>query len=179
MSLLGELTLFLGLQLQQATNGIFLSQEKYLKKILRKYGMEECKPVSTPMITGCNLSSNDDSPTVNQLEYRSMIGSLLYLTGTRPDIMHAVGIVGRFQANPKESHLQAMKRIFKYLQGTQDFGVWYPKNVDLILHAYTDADWAGNVDDWKITSGGAFYMGPQLVSWLNKKQSSISLSTAK
>ena len=108
-----------------------------------------------------------------------MIGSLLYLTGTRPDIMHAVGIVGRFQDNPKESHLQAVKRIFKYMQGTQDFGLWYPKNADLTLHAYTDADWAGNVDDRKSTSGGAFYMGPQLVSWFSKKQSSIALSTAK
>ena len=94
MSLLGELTFFLGLQVQQATDGIFLSQEKYLKQILKKYGMEDCKPVSTPMITRFNLSSNDDSPTVNQPEYRSMIGSLLYLTGTRPDIMHAVGIFG-------------------------------------------------------------------------------------
>jgi len=105
MSLLGELTFFLGLQVQQATNGVFLSQAKYLKKMLKKYGMEDCKPVSTPMITRCNLSSHDDSPMVNQPEYRSMIVSLLYLTGTRPDIMHANGIVGRFQANPKESHL--------------------------------------------------------------------------
>ena len=105
MSLLGELTFFLGLQVQQATDGIFLSQEKYLKKILKKYGMEDCKPVSTPMIIGCNLSSHDDSSTMNQSEYKSMIGSLLYLTGTRPDIMHVVGIVGRFQDNPKESHL--------------------------------------------------------------------------
>ena len=99
------------------------------------------------MIIGCNLNSYDDSPMVNQPEYRSMIRSLLYLIGTRPDIMHAVGIFGRFQANPKESHLQAVKRIFKYLQGTQDFGLWYPKNADLTLHAYIDADWAGNVDD--------------------------------
>ena len=74
-----------------------------------------------------------------------MIGSLLYITGTRPDIMHAVGIVGRFQANPKESYLQAVEIIFKYIQGTQDFGLWYPKNFDLTLHAYTDADWAGNM----------------------------------
>eukprot|EP00253_Pinus_taeda_P014163 PITA_14163 len=91
---------------------------------------------------GCSLSSNDESPTVNQPAYRSMIGSLLYLTGTKLDIMHAVGIVGRFQANPKESHLQAVKRIFKYLQGTQDFCLWYPKDTYITLHAYTDADWA-------------------------------------
>ena len=133
--------------MQQATYGIFLSQAKYLKKILKKYGMEDCKPMSTPMVIGCNLSSHDDSPMVNERECRSMIGSMLYLTGTRTNIMHAVGIVGRFQANPKESHLQAVKIIFKYLQGTQDIGLWYPKNDDLTLHAYIDADWAGNDDD--------------------------------
>eukprot|EP00253_Pinus_taeda_P004170 PITA_04170 len=115
MSLLGELTYFLGLQVQQNKDGIFLSQTKYLKKILKKYGMEDSKPLCTPTVTGCNLSANDESAVVHQPTYRSMVGSLLYLTSTRPDIMHAVGIVGRFQANPKETHLQAVKRIFKYL----------------------------------------------------------------
>ena len=123
MSLLGELTYFLGLQVQQNKDGIFLSQTKYLKQILTKYGMEDSKPVCTPMVAGCSLSSNDESTAVHQPTYRSMIGSLLYLIGTRSDIMHAVGIVGRFQANPKESHLQAVKRIFKYLQGTHNFGL--------------------------------------------------------
>jgi len=141
--------------------------------------MEDSKPICTPMVTGCSVSSNDELPTVNRPAYRSMIGSMLYLTGTRTDIMHAIGIVGRFQANPKESHLQAVKRIFKYLQGTQDFGLWYPKDTDLTLHAYTDADWAGNVDDPKSTSGGAFYMGSQLVPWFSNKQSSIALSTTE
>eukprot|EP00253_Pinus_taeda_P021120 PITA_21120 len=111
--------------------------------------MEDAKPVCTPMVTGCSLGANDDSAAVHQPTYRSMIGSLLYLTGTRPDIMHAVGIVGRFQANPKETDLQAVKRIFKYLQGTQNYGLWYPRDTDLTLHAYTDADWAGSVDDRK------------------------------
>ena len=111
------------------------------------------------MVIGCSLSSNEESPTLNQPAYRSMIGSLLYLTGTWSDIMHAVGIVGMFQANPKESHLLSVKRIFKYLQGTQGFGLWYPKDTDLTLHAYTDANWVGNVDDQKSSSGGAFYMG--------------------
>eukprot|EP00253_Pinus_taeda_P034719 PITA_34719 len=128
---------------------------------------------------GCSLSSNDESVAVHQPTYRPMIGNLLYLTGTRPNIMHAEGIVGRFQENPKESHLQAVKIIFKYLQGTQDFGLWYPRDTDLSLHAYTDADWAGSVDDRKSTSGGAFYMGSRLVSWFIKKQSSIALSTAE
>eukprot|EP00253_Pinus_taeda_P034705 PITA_34705 len=177
MSLLAELTYFLVLQVQQTKDGIFLSQTKYLKNILKKYEMEYSKPVCTPIVTGCSLRSNDDSLAVNQPEYRSMIGSLLYLIGTRPDIMHVVGIVGRFQANPEESHLQVVKRIFKYIQGTQDFSLWYPKDTDITHHAYTDVNWAGNVDDRKRISGGACYMGSQLVSWFNKKESSIALST--
>eukprot|EP00253_Pinus_taeda_P025441 PITA_25441 len=179
MSLLGELTYFLGLQIQQKEEGIFLSQTKYLKQILKKYGMEDAKPVFTPMVTGCSLSANDESVAVHQPTYRSMIGSLTYLTGTRPDIMHAVGIVGRFQANPKETHLQAVRRIFKYLQGTENYGLWYPRDTDLTLYAYTDADWAGSMDDRKSTSGGAFFMGSRLLSWFSKKQSSIALSTAE
>eukprot|EP00253_Pinus_taeda_P031716 PITA_31716 len=149
MSLLGELTYFLGLQVQQNKNGIFLSQTKYLKQILKNYGMEDSKLVCTPMVTRCSLISNDQSAAVHQPTYRSMIGNLLYLTGTRLDIMQAVGIVGRFQANPKETRLQAVKSIFKYLQGTQNFGLWYPRNADLTLHAYTDANWVGSVDDKK------------------------------
>jgi len=179
MSLLGELTYFLSLQVQQNNDVIFLSQTKYLKQILKKYGMEDSKLLCTPMVTGCCLSSNDESTTVHQPTYRSMIGSLLFLTGTRPDIMHAVGIVERFQENPKESHLQLVKRIFKYLQGTQNFGLWYPRDTNLTLHAYTYADWVGSVDDRKSTSGGAFYMGSMLVSWFSKKQSLIALSTAE
>eukprot|EP00253_Pinus_taeda_P021985 PITA_21985 len=105
MSFLGELTYFLGLQIQRNKGGIFLSQTKYLKQILKKYGMEDSKPVCTPMVTGCSLSANDESTAVHEPTYRSMIRSLLYLTGTWPYIMHAVGMVGRFQANPKETHL--------------------------------------------------------------------------
>jgi len=93
--------------------------------------------------------------------------------------MHARGIVGRFQENPKESHLHVVKRIFKYLQGTQDFSLWYPKDIDLTFHAYIDVDWARNVDNKKSTSGGAFYMGSQLVSFFIKKQILIALYTVE
>eukprot|EP00253_Pinus_taeda_P031300 PITA_31300 len=179
MSLLGELTYFLGVQIRQNEGGIFLCQTKYLKQILKKYGMEYAKLVCTPMVTGCNLSTNDKSVGVHQPTYKSMIGSLIYLRGTRLDIMHAVGIIGRFQANPKETHLQAVKRIFKYLQGTKNYGLWYPRDTDLTLHAYTEADWAESMDDRKSTSGGAFFMGSRLISWFCKKQSSIALSTVE
>jgi len=106
-----------------------------------------------------------------------MIGSLLYITATRPYVMQAVGQVARFQAAPKEAHVLAVKRIFRYLKGTTDLGLWYPKGNKLTLEAYTDADWEGSVDDRRSTSGAAFYLGNCLVSWLSKKQSSISLST--
>eukprot|EP00253_Pinus_taeda_P019905 PITA_19905 len=179
MSLVGEMTYFLGLKIQQNEGGIFLSQTKYLKQILKKYRMEDSKPICTPMVTGCSLSANDESAAVHQPTYRSMIGSLLYLAGTQLDIMHVVGIVGRFQENPKDTHLQAVKKIFKYLQGTQNYGLWYPRDTNLTLHAYTDANWAGSVDDRKSTSGGAFFMGSRLVSWFSKKQCSIALSTVE
>eukprot|EP00253_Pinus_taeda_P009367 PITA_09367 len=149
MSLLGELAYFLGLKIQQNEGGIFLSQTKYLKKILKKYGMEDAKPVCTPMVTGCSLNTNDESATMHQPTYRSTIGSLFYLTGTRPDIMHSVGIVGRFQANPKETHLQAVKRIFKYLQGTQNYGLWYPRDTDLNTSCLYRCRLGGSVDDRK------------------------------
>ena len=106
-----------------------------------------------------------------------MVGSLLYLTASIPDIVLAVGLVARYQAAPKQNHLLAFKRIFRYLQGTAHYGLWYPKRKSFTLTAYTDADWASCMDDRKSTSGGAFYLGKSLVAWLSKKQTSISLST--
>jgi hypothetical protein len=118
MSLLGELKFFLGLQISQQNNGIFISQSKYIKEILKKFGMEDYKPVSTLVTTWCKLRKDDESKEVDQILYRSMIGSLLYVTTSRPDVMHAIGLVARFQANPKETHVLTIKRIFRYLRGT-------------------------------------------------------------
>jgi hypothetical protein len=157
----------------------FLIQTKYIREMLKRFGMEDCKPVITPMQTSCKLSKDDDSKSTDQRKYRSMIGSLLYVTTSRPDVMQAVGQVARFEAAPKESHVLAVKRIFRYLKGTEEFGLWYPKGKDLSLMAYTDADWAGSIDDRRSTSGATFYLGECLVSWLSNKQSSVSLSTAE
>jgi hypothetical protein len=147
--------------------------------MLTKFQMEDSFPVSTPMVVGCKLSKVDISPDVDQRTYRSMIGSLLYITSSRIDIMQAVGMVGCYQYDPKQSHLVAVKRIFKYLKGTMTYGLWYPKNQNFQLTSYSDADWANYVDERKNTSGGAFFLGDSLVAWLSKKKGSISLSTTE
>jgi hypothetical protein len=108
-----------------------------------------------------------------------MIGSLLYITTSHPNIMHSIGMVGRYQATPKQSYLLTAKRIFRYLKGTMDYGLWYPRNQNFQLSVYSNVDWANCVDERKSTSGGAFLLGYSLVSWLNKKQGSISLSTTE
>jgi hypothetical protein len=144
--------------------------------MLKKFQMEYNKPMGTPMVTGCKLSLEDDSPKVDQMMYRSMVGSFLYSTTTRPNIMQVVGLVGRFRYAPKEPHLKEVKRIFRYLQGTLELGLLYPKDKDFNLTAYTDADWAGSIDDRKSTSGGEFFLVKCLVGWSSKKQTSTSLS---
>lgn len=179
MSMLGEMTYFLGLQINQNKDGIFISQVKYVKEILKKFMMEDCKPVGTPMIVGCKLSKEDESDDVDQKLYRSMIGSLLYLTATRPDILHSVCMVARFQSSPKENHMIAVKRILRYLKGTMELGLNYSRSKRAELTAFSDADWAGDIDERKSTSGGAFFLGENLVAWHSKKQESVSLSTAE
>jgi hypothetical protein len=136
MSLLGELSFFLGLQIRQSKRGIFISQTKYIKEMLKRFGMKDCKPVTTPMQTNCKLRKDDDSKSTDQRQYRSMIGNLLYVTTSIPDVMQAVGWVAQFKATPKESHVLAVKRIFRYLKGTKEFGLWYPKGKDLSLISY-------------------------------------------
>ena len=111
--------------------------------------------------------------------YRSIIGSLLYHTVSRPNIAFSVGVCARYQAAPKESHLIAVKQIIRYVNGTPDYGLWYSKDTNACLAYYSDADWVGSMDDRKSTSGGCFYLGNNLVSWMSKKQNSVSLSTAE
>jgi len=130
--------------------------------------MEDCKLVITPMVTSCKLSKDDDSIEADQRLYRSMIGSLLYVTTSRLDAMHTVGNITRFQVAPKETHVLAVKSILRYLKRTTYFGLWYPKGNELSIVAYTNADWEGSVDDKQSTSGETFYFGDFLVSWLSR-----------
>ncbi|GJY29070.1 ribonuclease H-like domain-containing protein [Tanacetum coccineum] len=152
MSSMGELTFFLGLQVQQKKDGIFISQDKYVDEILKKFGFTEVKTTSTPMETQKPLLKDEDGEEVDVHMYRSMIGSLMYLTSSRPDIMFAVCACARYQVNPKVSHLHAVKRIFRYLKGQPKLGLWYPKDSPFDLVAYTDSDYAGASLDRKSTT---------------------------
>ena len=179
MSLMGELTFFLGLQIKQTNDGIFINQEKYVRDILKKFDMNSSQTKSTPISAPLNIDSDPDGKPVNITTYRGMIGSLMYLTASRPDIMFATCLCARYQANPKESHLNAVKRILKYLKGVPSLGLWYPKGSGLDLMGYSDSDHAGCKIDRKSTTGGCHFLGGKLVSWTSKKQTSVSLSTAE
>jgi hypothetical protein len=160
MSMMGELKYFLGFQVKQLEEGTFISQTKYIKDILTKFGMKDAKPINTPMGTNGHLDLDTGGKSVDQKVYRSMIGSLLYLCASRPDIMLSVCICARFQADPKEVHLRAMKTIMRYLVYTPKFGLWYPKGSTFDLIGYSDADWAGCKIDRKSTVGVSDPRGP-------------------
>ena len=141
--------------------------------------MDKCKPISTPFSTSCHLDHDEAGISVDETKYRGLIGSLLYLTASRPDIMFAVCMCARFQSAPKESHYNAVKRILKYLQGTKEVGLWYPGNISLSLTGYSDSDFAGCKIDRKSTSGTCHLLGSSLISWQCKKQACVALSTAE
>ena len=156
-----------------------MHQDKYTKDILKKFDMNDSKPMATPMSTTTALDADEDGEPVDQKEYRSMIGSLLYLTATRPDIQFAVCLCARFQASPRTSHRQAIKRIFRYSNYAPELGLWYSASSTLNLHGYSDADFAGCRLDRKSTSGTCQFLGPSLVSWSSRKQSSVAQSTTE
>ena len=141
--------------------------------------MDQAKPYGTPMSPSIKLDLDESGKKVEATLFRGMIGSLLYLTASRPDIMFSVCMCARFQSNPKESHLVAVKRILRYLKGTSNLGLWYPRSDSCYLYGYTDADYAGSRTDRKSTSGACHFLGHCLVSWHSKKQNSVALSTAE
>lgn len=150
-----------------------------MKEVLKPFGKSDCKPIGTPMVIGCKLSKEDESKSIDEKEYGSMIGKIHYVVHSRPNIAHVVGIVARFQKNPKKAHLIETKRIFRYLKGIVDYRLWYPYGGNFDLKAYTNVDWAGNVDEQKRTIGGAFFLGGRIVSWSSKKKSCTSQSTTE
>jgi hypothetical protein len=179
MSMMGELKYFLGFQVKQLQDGTFISQTKYTQDILNKFGMKDAKPIKTPMGTNGHLDLNTGGKSIDQKVYQSMIGSFLYLCASRPDIMLSICMCARFQVDPREVHLRAVKRIMRYLVYTPKFGLWYPKGSTFDLIGYSDADWGGCKIDRKSTSGTCQFLGRSLVSWASKKQNSVALSTVE
>ncbi|GKA83618.1 hypothetical protein Tco_0805213 [Tanacetum coccineum] len=165
--------------LKQNPRGIFINQSKYANEILKKFDLHKSDPVDTPMVEQTKLDEDLSGIPVDQTQYRSMIGSLMYLTASRPDLVFAVCMCARYQSKPTKRHLEAVKRVFRYLQGTINMGLWYPKDTAMALTAYADADHAGCQDTRRSTSGSAQFLGDKLVSWSSKKQTSTSISSTE
>ncbi|GJW19529.1 retrovirus-related pol polyprotein from transposon TNT 1-94 [Tanacetum coccineum] len=179
MSMMGQMSFFLGLQVSQSPGGIFINQAKYALETLKKYGMDLSDPVDTPMVDRLKLDEDLMGTPVDQTRFRGMVGSLMYLTASRPDLVFAVCMCARYQAKPTKKHFEAIKRVFRYLKGTINMGLWYPKDNAMSLTAYADADHAGCQDSRRSTSGSAQFLGDRLVSWSSKKQRSTAISTTE
>ncbi|GJR01796.1 retrovirus-related pol polyprotein from transposon TNT 1-94 [Tanacetum coccineum] len=184
MSMMGKISFFLGLQISQSPRGIFLNQSKYALESLKKYGMESSDPVDTPMVEKSKLDEDLQGKAIDLTHYHGMVGTLMYLTASRPDLTFVVCMCARYQARPIEKHLHAVIRIFKYLRGTVNRRLWYPKDSFIALTAYADADHAGyQVTNYQVTrrrtSGSMELLGDRLVSWSSKRQKSAAISSTE
>nr|GEU50978.1 hypothetical protein [Tanacetum cinerariifolium] len=177
MSAMGELNFFLGLQVLHKKDGIFLSQDKYVGDILKKFGYSDVRSSNTPMDKENPWGKDGTKKDVDLHLYRSTIGSLMYLTASIPDIMFSVCACDRYQVTPKECHLHAVKRIFRYLKGHPKLGIWYPIESPFDLVAYSDSDYGGATQDRKSTTRGCQFLGRRLISWQCKKQTIVATST--
>eukprot|EP00250_Pteridium_aquilinum_P010876 c19689_g3_i1 orf=64-1296(+) len=181
MSDLGHLHHYLGIQFKQCDGGIALCQTKYIETLLRRFSLEDCKPIATPMETGLKLSLHDAGDHFDVTLYQTAVGCLIYVCITRPDIQYSVSQVSRFMHSPGSQHWKAVKRIFRYLSGTIHLGLFYPKGGSLPpdLHAFSDSDWAGCYDTRVSTSGFCFMLGSSCISWLSKKQPTVATSSCE
>ncbi|KZV39334.1 retrovirus-related Pol polyprotein from transposon TNT 1-94 [Dorcoceras hygrometricum] len=179
MTDLGKMKYFLGIEVLQKPEGIFLCQRKYATDVLKKFAMYESKPVKIPIVPGFKIHKDEDGTAVADTYYKQMVGSLIYLTATRPDIMFNVSLISRYMSRPTELHLQAAKRIFRYLKGTTGCEIFYKKGGDEDLFAFTDSDYAGDEADSRSTSGYVFLLSSGAVSWMSKKQPIVTLSTTE
>nr|GEX35540.1 hypothetical protein [Tanacetum cinerariifolium] len=179
MSMMGELNFFLGLEIKQMKDDIFFNQSKYIKEMLKKFVLEDSKPMKTLMSSDTRLIKDEECESVDNTKYRGIIGSLLFLTASRPDIMFSVCLCTRFQEAPKTSYFEAVKRIFRYIKGTTQLGLWYLKGTSIETVVYVDSDHAGDYVDRKSTSGICTFVGCCLTSWFLKKQIALAISTTE
>ncbi|CAA7027704.1 unnamed protein product [Microthlaspi erraticum] len=179
MTDLGLMKFFLGVEVVQDGYGIFINQQKYAVEILEKFGMENSNSVRNPIVPGQKLSKEGSGETADPTTFKQLIGSLRYLTATRPDLIYSVNLVSRFMEKPYEEHMLAAKRILRYVKGTTDFGIRYKHNGEEKLVGFVDSDYAGDSDDRKSTSGYVFMMSGGAISWASKKQAIVTLSTTE
>ncbi|KAJ9542010.1 LOW QUALITY PROTEIN: hypothetical protein OSB04_028516 [Centaurea solstitialis] len=176
---LGNLKYFLGIEVLRSKQGIFMNQKKYVLDLLVETGMVDCKPAKTPMTMNQKLSYEEKTNLVDKGRYQRMVGKLIYLSHTRPDIAYAVGVVSRFMHQPQKSHMEAVLRIVRYLKGTAGHGILFKPNGHLETQLYTDADWAGDKNSSRSTAGYFTLVGGNLVTWRSKKQKVVALSSAE
>ncbi|RDX68373.1 putative mitochondrial protein, partial [Mucuna pruriens] len=174
---LSKMRYFLGLEVLQRSDGIFLCQKKYALEMLQRFGMDRINSVHNPIVPGVKLTKDESGVKVDKTYYKQIVESLMYLTSTRPDMMSVVNLISRYMENPTELHLLVVKRVLRYLKGTTDFGIFYKKEGNKELLAYTDSDYARDLDDRKSTSGYVFLLCSVVVSWSSRKQPIVSLST--
>nr|GEY97622.1 hypothetical protein [Tanacetum cinerariifolium] len=179
MSMMGRISFFLGLQISQNPRGIFINQSKYALESLKKYGFESCDPVDTPIVEKSKPDEDREGKAVDPSHYRGMISTLLYLIASRPDLQFTICMYARYQARPIKKHVHAVKRIFRYLRGTVNRGLWYLKDSSVALIAFVDADHAGCQDTRQSTSRSVQFLGERLISWLSKRQKSAAISSTE
>ncbi|KAL0537524.1 hypothetical protein IC582_026502 [Cucumis melo] len=179
MTDLGFMSYFLGIEIKQGQGEVFICQKKYAKEILKKFKMDECKAVSTLMNQKEKLCKEDGVDKVDEGYFRSLIGCLMYLTATRPDILNFVSILSCFMHCASELHRKAAKRVIRYVKGTSDFGVKFTRGKEFKLIGFSDSDWGGSIDDMRSTLGYCFTLGYDVFSWSLKKQEIVAQSTAK
>ena len=176
---LGSLHFFLGIQVVPTIDGLHLSQTQYIANLLKRAKMDQSNPSPTPMITGSPLSATRGDPIENATEYRSLVGGLQYATITRPEISYSVNKLSQYMHCPLNEHWKALKRVLRYLKGTITHGLDFTRSKSLNLTAYSDSDWATDVDDRRSTSGFCIFLGNNLVTWSSKKQPTLSRSSTE
>jgi hypothetical protein len=181
MTDLGKMRYFLGMEVNQSNEGIFMHQCEYATEILSRFGMENCNKVCSPIVPGCRLTKNESGKAADASDYKQMVGCLMYLLASRPDLAYSMCLVARYMDRPTEIHVAAVKRIMRYLKGTLNYGMLYKANdsENLCLIGWSDSDYAGDLDDRKSTTGYLYMLGSGAISWSSKKQPIVTLSTTE
>ena len=177
MTNLGNASYYLGVEITRTQSGTFLSQQNYARSILEEFGLTECNPLSVPLQEALKLRLWVEADMVDAGHYRKLVGKLIYLTNTRPDIKFAVGALSRYMASPREPHLQAAKQVLRYIRGTLDFGILYIKGESSVIFGFTDSDWGTDPDDSKSISAYIFQSAGGPVTWCSRKQDMVATSS--